>query len=78
MSFIMFTTRFAIFLSIMYYINDGRITAEKVFVMFGYYQILRQTMTVYFPQGVAMVIITYVTKLINFLGTFPIGIYSLA
>ncbi|CAH1183645.1 unnamed protein product [Phaedon cochleariae] len=55
MSFIMFTTRFAIFLTVMFYISSGNdITAERVFVVTSYYQILRQTMTVYFPQGVSM------------------------
>ncbi|KAF2880617.1 hypothetical protein ILUMI_25557 [Ignelater luminosus] len=56
MSFIMFTTRFAIFLTVMSYVLMGNtITAENVFVITSYYQILRQTMTVYFPQGVAQV-----------------------
>lgn len=54
MSFIMFTTRSAIFLTVMSYVLLGNdITAEKVFVITSYYQILRQTMTLYFPQGVA-------------------------
>ncbi|CAG9830782.1 unnamed protein product [Diabrotica balteata] len=56
MSFIMFTSRSAIFLTIMAFIFLGNnITADKTFVIISYYQILRQTMTVYFPQGVAMV-----------------------
>ncbi|KAI2474040.1 Putative multidrug resistance-associated protein lethal(2)03659-like Protein [Diabrotica virgifera virgifera] len=56
MSFIMFTSRSAIFLTIMAYIFlENKITADKTFVIISYYQILRQTMTVYFPQGVAMV-----------------------
>ncbi|CAG9860600.1 unnamed protein product [Phyllotreta striolata] len=56
MSFIMFTSRSAIFLTVVTYILIGEhITAEKVFLIISYYQILRQTMTVYFPQGVAMV-----------------------
>lgn len=56
MSFIMFITRFAIFLTVMSYVLMGNtITAENVFVITSYYQILRQTMTVYFPQGVAQV-----------------------
>lgn len=56
MSFIMFTTRFAIFLTVVSYVLMGnQITAEKVFVITSFYQILRQTMTVYFPQGVAQV-----------------------
>lgn len=52
----MFITRFAIFLTVMSYVLMGNtITAENVFVITSYYQILRQTMTVYFPQGVAQV-----------------------
>lgn len=54
MSFIMFTARFGIFLTIIAYVLDGNnITAEKVFVITSYYMILRQTMTVFFPQGIA-------------------------
>ncbi|XP_034175482.2 putative multidrug resistance-associated protein lethal(2)03659 isoform X2 [Osmia lignaria lignaria] len=53
MSFIMFTTRMALFITIIAYILYGRkITAEKVFMLQAYYNILRQTMTVYFPQGI--------------------------
>ncbi|CAH1104174.1 unnamed protein product [Psylliodes chrysocephalus] len=56
MSFIMFTSRSAIFLTVISYMLLGNhISAEKVFLIISYYQILRQTMTVYFPQGVAMV-----------------------
>ncbi|XP_074027104.1 probable multidrug resistance-associated protein lethal(2)03659 isoform X2 [Leptinotarsa decemlineata] len=56
MSFIMFTTRLGIFLTVMSYVlNGSQITAEKVFVITSYYQVLRQTMTVYFPQGIATV-----------------------
>ncbi|XP_057667980.1 probable multidrug resistance-associated protein lethal(2)03659 isoform X2 [Diorhabda carinulata] len=56
MSFIMFTTRSAIFLTVMSFIFLGNnITADKTFMIISYYQILRQTMTVYFPQGVAMI-----------------------
>lgn len=54
MSFIMFTSRFGIFLTIVSYVLYGNnITAEKVFVITSYYMILRQTMTVFFPQGIA-------------------------
>lgn len=56
LSFIMFTTRISIFISIVAYVMFGNhITAEKVFVLVSYYQILRQTMTVFFPQGIAQV-----------------------
>lgn len=54
MSFIMFTSRFGIFLTVISYVLHGNnITAEKVFVITSYYMILRQTMTVFFPQGIA-------------------------
>lgn len=56
MSFIMFTSRLAIFLTVMYHIKtEDHITATSVFIISSYYQILRITMTVYFPQGVGMV-----------------------
>ncbi|KOC62515.1 putative multidrug resistance-associated protein lethal(2)03659 [Habropoda laboriosa] len=53
MSFIMFTTRLSLFVTILAYISyDQKITAEKVFMLQAYYNVLRQTMTVYFPQGI--------------------------
>ncbi|PSN46970.1 hypothetical protein C0J52_11126 [Blattella germanica] len=56
LSFIMFTTRISIFISIVAYVMlENQITAEKVFVLVSYYQILRQTMTVFFPQGITQV-----------------------
>lgn len=55
-SFIMFTTRISIFISVLAYVLlGGYITAEQVFVLTSYYNILRQTMTVFFPQGIALV-----------------------
>lgn len=55
-SFIMFTTRISIFISVLAYVLFGNnITAEQVFVLTSYYNILRQTMTVFFPQGIALV-----------------------
>nr|CAI5864657.1 unnamed protein product [Callosobruchus analis] len=56
-SFIMFSTRLCIFVSILYYVLAGNqdITAEKVFVLTSFYNILRQTMTVFFPQGISQV-----------------------
>lgn len=58
MSFIMFTTRAAIFLTVLsYVVRDEHVTAEKVFVITSYYQILRQTMTLFFPQAIAQVIL---------------------
>ncbi|XP_015609770.1 probable multidrug resistance-associated protein lethal(2)03659 isoform X2 [Cephus cinctus] len=56
MSFIIFTTRFSLFITILAYVLfDNRITAEKVFMLTAYYNILRQTMTVYFPQGITQI-----------------------
>lgn len=52
MSFIMMTARSGIFLTILSYVLLGNdITAEKVFVIGGYYLIIRTSCTVYFPQG---------------------------
>ncbi|XP_063224182.1 ATP-binding cassette sub-family C member 4-like isoform X2 [Bacillus rossius redtenbacheri] len=56
LSFILIITRMSIFISVMSYVLLGNnITAEKVFVLASYYSILRQTMTVYFPLGIAQV-----------------------
>ncbi|XP_014296337.1 probable multidrug resistance-associated protein lethal(2)03659 [Microplitis demolitor] len=56
MSFIMFTTRLSLFLTILAYVlSDKQITAETVFMLTAYYNILRQTMTVFFPQGITQV-----------------------
>ncbi|KAJ6635778.1 putative multidrug resistance-associated protein lethal [Pseudolycoriella hygida] len=53
LSFIMFTTRVSIFASLVAYALLGSVvTAEKAFVITAYYNILRQTMTVFFPQGI--------------------------
>lgn len=52
MSFIMFTTRMSLFITVLVYVLlDNKITAEKVFMVTAYYNILRTTMTVFFPQG---------------------------
>lgn len=56
MSFIMFTTRMSLFITIVTYIlYDHKITAEKVFMLQAYYNILRLNMTVYFPQGITQI-----------------------
>ncbi|XP_033334914.2 ATP-binding cassette sub-family C member 4 isoform X1 [Megalopta genalis] len=56
MSFIMFSTRLSLFITILAYVLYGKnITAEKVFMLTAYYNILRQTMTVFFPQGITQV-----------------------
>lgn len=53
LSFIMFTTRVSIFVSLVGFALLGNlVTAEKAFVITAYYNILRQTMTVFFPQGI--------------------------
>ncbi|XP_058838490.1 probable multidrug resistance-associated protein lethal(2)03659 [Topomyia yanbarensis] len=54
LSFIMFTTRVSIFISLIAYALLGNfVTAEKAFVITAYYNILRATMTIFFPQGIA-------------------------
>ncbi|KAG8042341.1 hypothetical protein G9C98_004975 [Cotesia typhae] len=56
MSFIMFTTRLSLFLTILAYVlSNKQVTAETVFMLTAYYNILRQTMTVFFPQGITQV-----------------------
>ncbi|EZA62671.1 putative multidrug resistance-associated protein [Ooceraea biroi] len=56
MSFIIFTTRMSLFITVLAYVLSGfQITAEKVFMMTAYYNILRTTMTVFFPQGITQV-----------------------
>nr|UTK61406.1 ABCC4 [Hyphantria cunea] len=55
-SFIMFTTRICLFCSILAYVLvNNFISAKQVFVVTSFYNILRQTMTVFFPQGIAQV-----------------------
>ncbi|XP_076757725.1 putative multidrug resistance-associated protein lethal(2)03659 isoform X1 [Xylocopa sonorina] len=70
MSFIMFTTRMSLFVTILAYISyDRKITAEKVFMLQAYYNVLRQTMTVYFPQGITQMaeLLVSVRRLQNFM-----------
>ncbi|XP_078047115.1 putative multidrug resistance-associated protein lethal(2)03659 [Augochlora pura] len=56
MSFIIFSTRLSLFITILAYVLYGEnITAEKVFMLTAYYNILRQTMTVFFPQGITQI-----------------------
>ncbi|CAK1548503.1 unnamed protein product [Leptosia nina] len=55
-SFIMFTTRICLFFSILAFVLENSvISAKQVFVVTSFYNILRQTMTVFFPQGIAQV-----------------------
>ncbi|KAG8242932.1 hypothetical protein J6590_056498, partial [Homalodisca vitripennis] len=56
LSFIIFHSRVAIFISVLVYVMLGNgITAEMVFVVTSYFNVLRQTMTVFFPQGIGQV-----------------------
>ncbi|XP_013098645.2 probable multidrug resistance-associated protein lethal(2)03659 isoform X1 [Stomoxys calcitrans] len=53
-SFIMFLTRISVFASLVGFVLLGKLlTAEKAFVITAYYNILRTTMTVYFPMGIS-------------------------
>lgn len=53
LSFIMFTTRVSVFLSLVGYALLGNvISAEKAFMVTAYYNLLRVSMTVFFPQGI--------------------------
>lgn len=53
LSFMIFSTRTAIFISLITYALSGNwLTAQKAFVITAYYNIIRQTMCVFFPQGV--------------------------
>ncbi|XP_071455642.1 ATP-binding cassette sub-family C member 4-like [Hetaerina americana] len=62
LSFLMFTTRAAVFFTVLAYSLLGhRVAAEKVFVLASYYNILRQTMTVFFPQGIGQLAETLVS-----------------
>ena len=57
MSLILFTTRSGHFLTTFFYLKyytEG-ITTEKIFYVVSFFQILRMTMTVYFPQGMGHV-----------------------
>ncbi|KAF6207172.1 hypothetical protein GE061_018411 [Apolygus lucorum] len=52
LSLILFHTRISIFITILSFVLlGGSITAEKVFVLTALFNTLRQTMSVFFPQG---------------------------
>ncbi|EDW78164.1 uncharacterized protein Dwil_GK24852 [Drosophila willistoni] len=54
LSFIIFLTRVSIFLSLVGYVLLGTfLTPEIAFLITAYYNILRTTMTVFFPQGIS-------------------------
>lgn len=66
MSFIIFSTRMSLFITVLSYVLFGfKITAEKVFMITAYYNILRTTMTVFFPQGVYWCVYICVAHVIN-------------
>lgn len=55
-SFIMYVTRISVFVSLVGYVLLGQLlTAEKAFAITAYYNILRNTMTIYFPMGISQV-----------------------
>ncbi|KAH8394539.1 hypothetical protein KR215_004307 [Drosophila sulfurigaster] len=55
-SFIMYVTRISVFVSLVGYVLLGQLlTAEKAFVITAYYNILRNTMTIYFPMGISQI-----------------------
>ncbi|KAF5283713.1 hypothetical protein FQR65_LT13748 [Abscondita terminalis] len=54
LSFMLFATRISLFLTILSYVLLGNnITAKHVFVITGFYNLLRQGMTNFFPQAVS-------------------------
>lgn len=57
MSMIMFTSRAAIFITLitMVMVYHMEISSEIVFIITGYYIIMRASMTVFFPNGVTQV-----------------------
>ncbi|XP_026807194.1 probable multidrug resistance-associated protein lethal(2)03659 isoform X3 [Rhopalosiphum maidis] len=56
LSFSVFNTRLALFLSVLLYVLLGNyITASKVFVITSYYNILRVSMAVTFPVGMGLI-----------------------
>ncbi|GAB0088842.1 probable multidrug resistance-associated protein lethal(2)03659 [Sergentomyia squamirostris] len=62
LSFIIFSTRVSIFISLVAFALLGNVvTAQKAFVITSYYNILRQTMTIFFPQGIAQLAETLVS-----------------
>ncbi|KAM8705385.1 hypothetical protein ACLKA7_009792 [Drosophila subpalustris] len=53
-SFIMYVTRISVFVSLVGFVLLGQLlTAEKAFVITAFYNILRNTMTIYFPMGIS-------------------------
>lgn len=78
MSFMNFTTRLSLFITVLVYVlNQDNITAEKVFILTAYYNVLRQTMTVFFPQGKYEDYEYDVTVFVSRLTTLPLKIIAL-
>ncbi|XP_050545468.1 probable multidrug resistance-associated protein lethal(2)03659 [Daktulosphaira vitifoliae] len=70
LSFIIFQTRLALFVSVLGFVLFGNyITAHNVFVVTSYYNILRNTMTVLFPQAIGQIaeLLISIKRLQNFL-----------
>ncbi|XP_016989332.1 probable multidrug resistance-associated protein lethal(2)03659 [Drosophila rhopaloa] len=62
LSFIIFLTRVSIFLSLVGYVLLGTLLSPEVaFLITAYYNILRTTMTVFFPQGISLMAETLVS-----------------
>lgn len=60
----MFSSRFGIFITVLLYVTYvNRITVENVFFLTCYYNIMKQTMTLYFPQAVGQVSCLLVLRL---------------
>lgn len=56
LSFMLFITRISLFVTILTYVLfDNNIDAKKVFVVTAFYNLLRLTMTMFFPQGIAQI-----------------------
>ncbi|XP_061393041.1 probable multidrug resistance-associated protein lethal(2)03659 [Musca vetustissima] len=61
-SYVIFLTRVSVFLSLVgFVLLCNTLTAEKVFLIAAYYNILRSTMTVFFPEGVSILAETLVS-----------------
>lgn len=65
----MFASRTALFITILVYVLSGfSINAQQIFILMSYYDILRLSMTIFFPQGVGLVAETIIS--INRLNKF--------
>lgn len=58
LSFNVFTTRVSIFVSLVAYaLLNNYVSSEKAFIITAYYNILRNTMTVFFPRAVSQLVL---------------------